>query len=264
MSRHKKYSREEADALLEAAGYTPEELYPGNVRMAWGVTCNECKRPRKVRLADIIAKGIRCRHGRLGRPMVAPDLPMDEIVAKYGPMSVRELAKEYGISFGTMYRRLGAVTKLQPPGGNTRSAAARASKRGLERVPSLKKRKKHSKYTPKEAYTLLRKAGYIQTEPYPGNVSVVWSVTCAACKKPRRITLAEILKGIRCKHRGAGWPLDRLSLPMDEIVPKYHAYMTIRELAEEYSVSFGTMQRRLQAVTQLRYRGQRFIRQPPT
>ncbi|GAQ58046.1 hypothetical protein a10_07930 [Streptomyces acidiscabies] len=59
-----KEARAAADTM-RAAGYEPEEPYPGRRSSPWRVRCTTCKKPRRPTLHQV-ACGLRCKHG--GRP----------------------------------------------------------------------------------------------------------------------------------------------------------------------------------------------------
>ncbi|HEY8985332.1 MAG TPA: hypothetical protein VIU15_37870 [Streptomyces sp.] len=54
------------------------------------------------------------------------------------------------------------------------------------------------------AVAVMREAGYEPEEPYPGRRSSPWSVRCTTCEKPRRPTLHQVARGLRCRHGGRG------------------------------------------------------------
>ncbi|AKN68745.1 hypothetical protein QR97_02055 [Streptomyces sp. PBH53] len=51
-----------------------------------------------------------------------------------------------------------------------------------------------------DAEATMRGAGYIPEEPYPGGRTIPWESTCADCGAPRRPTLQDVERGVRCKH----------------------------------------------------------------
>lgn len=46
----------------------------------------------------------------------------------------------------------------------------------------------------------MRAAGYEPKVPYPGARSTPWPGTCITCGAPRRLTLQDVERGIKCRH----------------------------------------------------------------
>lgn len=105
------------------------------------------------------------------------------------------------------------------------------------------------KYTQQAAREIAKEAGYAPREPYPGAPSLRWKATCKKCMQPRIITVLQMVGGRRCSHRVM------YDLPVDDVVKKYEARISVRALAAEYGVSFGKMYQLLQRNTTLRTRG---------
>lgn len=102
-----KYSAEQACQIAADANYLPEETYPGRTSAIWCVRCMICSRPRKVTLGNIIQRRGICKHQRtIAARAVVRDLPVAKIVKKYKTkgLTIRALAEEYGVSFGTIQR----------------------------------------------------------------------------------------------------------------------------------------------------------------
>lgn len=121
-----KYSVEQAAAIARAAGYEPKEDYPGRVMDWWKVRCMKCGAPRVKSLAQLQSGYHPCAHVRTRTATAEElDLPMAAVKAKYeAGATVRVLAKEYGVSYGTMHRRLNDVTTLRRRGGDPAWQAA--------------------------------------------------------------------------------------------------------------------------------------------
>lgn len=52
----------------------------------------------------------------------------------------------------------------------------------------------------REAKETMRAAGYMPKVGYPGSRSTPWPSACATCGAPRRPSLQDVERGIRCKH----------------------------------------------------------------
>lgn len=50
------------------------------------------------------------------------------------------------------------------------------------------------------AEELMREARYLPRVPYPGARSMPWDSECMDCGAPRRPSLQDVERGIRCKH----------------------------------------------------------------
>lgn len=118
------YTDDEANALVDKAGYTPEDPYPGNVGASWRVRCKSCGQLRRVRLQDIL-RGLRCAHWRPYSKVLPP-----EARTKYEEgSSLQDLAEEYGMSSSTVKKQLSRVTTIRSSGGDMQSAGAVARRR---------------------------------------------------------------------------------------------------------------------------------------
>lgn len=126
MPRTPVYTAEQADQIVRAAGYKPKTGFSGFANSPWDAECAQCGAPRKISVSKVLY-GLRCRHvyGSVDR------LPIAEITEKYAKMaSLRALAKEYGVSYASMHRRLtDAGVTLRQRGGDTRSKESRKRRR---------------------------------------------------------------------------------------------------------------------------------------
>ncbi|MDT3398133.1 hypothetical protein RKE29_16035 [Streptomyces sp. B1866] len=54
--------------------------------------------------------------------------------------------------------------------------------------------------TPEWAEDVMREAGFVPQEPYPGNRSDTWLAKCEVCGRMRRPSLSAVSRGLRCRH----------------------------------------------------------------
>lgn len=119
------YTSANALMIARVADYTPEEDYPGKVKLNWRVRCNKCQQIRTVTLSDLLGGRKRCKHQR---PFPNKKLPQMKREYDAGA-SIRDLAEEYGASYAHMHKRLSSVTTLRQRGGDTRSLKVLRAKR---------------------------------------------------------------------------------------------------------------------------------------
>lgn len=177
---------EQAVSEMRAAGYEPEEPWPGRASAQWKVRCRECGWPRAVRLT-YARKGIPCSH----RAPVG--LPEEEVRKELEAAGFELLSGYDGHAITILDLRCiecGQV-KRRP------LSDVRAGKLCGHRPPVAPPTDHEG------AAEEMRAAGYEPEEPYPGNVDSSWRVRCTAkwCRRERRTSLKAVREGQRCKHR---------------------------------------------------------------
>jgi hypothetical protein len=158
-----------------AAGFQPEEPYPGNVNLPWKLRCLVCGRHADIMLRRI-RSGWRCAHRGWTED------PAGEA-------------------------RAAGYEALEPYPGNTGVAwKLRCATCGRPSTASLYQIRAGQRCTHQEwaegAVKEARAAGYEPLEPYPGKAASTWKLRCATCGKPRRATLSAIRCGRLCRHKG--------------------------------------------------------------
>lgn len=51
-------------------------------------------------------------------------------------------------------------------------------------------------------WDIMHAAGYSPNGPHPGSRSLPWDSTCETCGQPRRPTIEEAERGVKCTHKG--------------------------------------------------------------
>lgn len=120
-----RYTHEQAWEIARRAGYIPQGPYPGLAGVPWRVKCETCKQIRHIALSQLHNPRKPCKHMRPYMPNGRMKLPVTKIVKKYDAgMSIAKLAVEYGVSAGTIHRRLKGRTTLRPQIGGRRPRRA--------------------------------------------------------------------------------------------------------------------------------------------
>lgn len=115
-----KYTPQLAETIARKAGFTPTEPYPGLARLPWRAVCNECGAPRSIRVTSIVLGRILCQHKR----RTLSKAEQKDLVDKYKEqksLTVRALAKEYRVGYGSVHRLLSDAGVLRERGGDMRS-----------------------------------------------------------------------------------------------------------------------------------------------
>lgn len=133
------YTAEQAMEILERAGFTPDEDFPGAARRPWRATCNTCHVPRRIYLTALVSGRVGCKHER-GEHLSSERIEqaLSDVAKRYEQgATIGELAKESGVSYGSVHRYLrNAGVQMRPPGARKRSEAQRR----LSRRPQVWKR----------------------------------------------------------------------------------------------------------------------------
>ena len=154
----------EAVPVMEAAGLTPLEPYPGNNKVPWLCRCNTCGKEVKPRF-DSITVG-------QGGCLYCADMVVDETEANE-------------------VMRAGGVFPLEPYPGSNRPWLCRCNTCGREVKPRYNDVNRgvgacgycsHNRVDPASAEKLMRAASLVPLEPYPGSGSY-WRCECENCGK---------------------------------------------------------------------------------
>jgi hypothetical protein len=192
MVRGKQTTPEEAEAELRAAGYEPEEPYPGKVMTRWKVRCAECKYPYSVKLNNVRStKQQRCTHKRL-----TPERAVEQLrESGYEPLEAYpgEVLLDWSVR----------CIECKEPRTRSMVKLRKTRCRCLER----KRRAEHAEVE-------LRAAGYEPLVDYPGNGRDPWRSRCVACGQERKPNMETIRAGVLCKHET---PEQRRSLRASDV-----------------------------------------------
>lgn len=126
----------DAEAALEIAalhGLIAEGKYPGLRSSLWDLRCAHCQRQLQLTLNDLVEGEVGCLHDDGLPPPVTRKRPTRALYDQLPHVrmlykangSIRGLAEEYGVSYGTMYRALSGVVEFRARGGNNRSPKVR-------------------------------------------------------------------------------------------------------------------------------------------
>jgi hypothetical protein len=173
--------REEAFALMETAGFTPVEPYPG-AGEPWRCSCMKCGLESTPRLSTVKRSGSGCRF--CNKP-------------EWSAEDAEDLMRAAGLE------------PLEPFIAVNRRWRSRCDGCGNEVSPTLSKvraRGRVCRYCsgkhvdPAAAGDVMRAHGYEPLEPYPGSLKP-WLCRCATCSRERTPTYAMVKsQGTRCAY----------------------------------------------------------------
>ncbi|WP_419994445.1 hypothetical protein [Streptomyces boninensis] len=197
----RRISAADAEAIMRAAGLTPQTDYPGS-KQPWPCVCDTCGEPVSPTLSAIRA-GKGCRFcaitasaaARTGKPRTtAPN--------KRGPEQAKADLDAAGFDPLEDYPGAGNPWRaIHRPCG--REVAPRLShiRGGRKGCPHCGRKDAAAalRLSDEEAAARLKAAGFSTTAPYPGT-NKPWPSTCDTCGKPCSPTLSSVAAGKGCPH----------------------------------------------------------------
>jgi hypothetical protein len=182
---HSIVTADQAASEVLAAGWIPDEPYPGALDKAWAVRCAVCTSPARHPLRRIRAVP-RCQPCATGTT----------------PAQVKALAHEHGYTASEPY-----------PGHQAKPWELRCNDCGTVEPRTLTGLRRYGKTCKtcrdRAAVAELAQHGGEPLEPYPGQQSKGWKIRCTRCGwvPPNGRSLNRIRQGFRC--RGCiGWLVD--------------------------------------------------------
>lgn len=160
---------------VRAAGFEPQETFPGWCSRPWKVRCADCKKVWTITLTRVRG-GLRCTHHARKRVE-------------------RHRLTAAGAGF----------TPLDPsPRQHHLPWKVSCTRCGREQIWSLAKMKSGGArcvcVRHEEAAAEMRSAGYRPKVTYPGRARMPWPSVCTVCGQDRRPSLSTVRSGGRCAH----------------------------------------------------------------
>lgn len=175
----------QAEAEARAAGYTPQEPYPGRASLDWALRCNNCGTTRPRKLKSIREGGHRCKECRYLNAEQA-----EALLAEHG------------------------YTPLEPyPGHKNARWSMRCDGCGWHKPRSLKRILQGHRCRSCMGWLVrcddieqrVRDAGFTPREPYPGRKDLPWECTCTGCNTTFSINTSNVCRGHRCGYCTGHW-----------------------------------------------------------
>ncbi len=176
--QHRTPGSDYARTLVEEAGFTPEEPYPGGASMRWKLRCTQCGQAHTSASLGAVRGGTRCTH-------------RSPTSADYAAAQVQEAGFT---PEGPYPGKASAPWKLR---------CAQCGQRGTHSLSVVRHGFRCAHISPASAdYAVaeVEEAGFTPEEPYPGKASAPWRLRCTRCGRRYAGSLSKARGGFRCAH----------------------------------------------------------------